>query len=72
MVYSSYQLSVNRPGIAPEYQGKIFERDQTENTDIGLSIVKKILDNQGERICIESRSGEGASFYFTWHKNSPS
>jgi hypothetical protein len=43
VVYSSYQLSVNRPSIAPEYQGKIFERDQTENTGIGLSIVKKFL-----------------------------
>ncbi|NCS79033.1 MAG: hypothetical protein GPJ17_18170 [Microcystis aeruginosa K13-07] len=37
-----------------------------------LSIVKKIIDNQGESIWVESQAGEGATFYFTWHKNLPS
>lgn len=74
--YYEFSVKDDGPGIAPEYQEKIFEifhildsRDQTENTGIGLSIVKKILDNQGERIWIESQEGEGATFYFTWHKN---
>lgn len=77
--YYEFSVKDDGPGIAPEYQEKIFEvfqilnsRDQTENTGIGLSIVKKILDNQGERIWVESQAGEGATFYFTWQKNLPS
>lgn len=74
--YYEFSVKDDGPGIAPEHQEKIFEifqilnsRDQKENTGIGLSIVKKILDNQGGRIWIESQAGEGATFYFTWHKN---
>ena len=37
-----------------------------------LSIVKKIIDNQGESIWVEYSAGEGATFDFTWHKNPPS
>lgn len=77
--YYEFSVKDDGPGIAPEHQEKIFEifqilnsRDQKENTGIGLSIVKKILDNQGGRIWIESQAGEGATFYFTWHKNYPS
>ena len=77
--YYEFSVKDDGLGIAPEYQEKIFEvfrilnsRDQKENTGIGLSIVKKILDNQGERIWIESQAGEGATFYFTWQKNPPS
>lgn len=77
--YYEFSIKDDGPGIAPEYQEKIFEvfqilnyRYKTENTGIGLSIVKKILDDQGERIWVESQAGEGATFYFTWHKNSPS
>ncbi|CCI16790.1 putative Histidine kinase [Microcystis aeruginosa PCC 9806] len=77
--YYEFSVKDDGPGIAPEYQEKIFEvfqilnsRDQTENTGIGLSIVKKILDDQEERIWVESPAGEGATFYFTWQKNPPS
>jgi signal transduction histidine kinase len=74
--YYEFSVKDNGPGIALEYQERIFDifqiltrRDQTENTGIGLSIVKKIIDNQGERIWLDSREDEGATFYFTWHKN---
>ena len=77
--YYEFSVKDDGPGIAPEHQEKIFQvfqilnsRDQKENTGIGLSIVKKILDNQGGRIWIESQAGEGATFYFTWQKNTPS
>lgn len=77
--YYEFSVKDDGPGIATEHQEKIFEifqilnsRDQKENTGIGLSIVKKILDNQGGRIWIESQAGEGATFYFTWQKNTPS
>jgi signal transduction histidine kinase len=77
--YYEFSIKDDGPGIAPEYQERIFDifqilasRDRTENTGIGLSIVKKILDNQGERIWLNSREGEGATFYFTWHKQASS
>ncbi len=73
-----YQFSVadDGVGIAPENQQKIFAifqtltaRDRSQNTGIGLSIVKKIIDEQGEKIWLESRLGRGTTFYFTWAKN---
>lgn len=70
-----YQFAVadDGPGIAPEYHQKIFgifqtltARDLQENTGIGLSIVKKIIEHQGGKIRVESAVGQGTTFYFTW------
>ncbi len=62
-------------GIAPEYHDKIFgifqtleARDRSENTGIGLAIVKKIVENHGGKIKIDSVEGNGAKFSFTWNK----
>lgn len=62
-------------GIEPEYHEKVFgifqtleARDTKENTGIGLSIVKKIVESQGGEIALESQRGEGATFWFTWQK----
>jgi signal transduction histidine kinase len=43
-------------------------RDKTENTGIGLAIVKKIVERQGGTIRLESQEGQGATFRFTWKK----
>ncbi|HEY0895619.1 MAG TPA: ATP-binding protein, partial [Sphingobacteriaceae bacterium] len=73
-----YRFSVadNGIGIAPEYHEKIFEVFQTlreknekESTGIGLSIVKKIIEDQHGDIEVHSDLGKGASFVFTWPKN---
>lgn len=73
-----YQFSVkdNGIGIAPEYHHKIFEIFQTlreknemESTGIGLAIVKKIIDDRGEKISVKSNPGEGTEFIFTWRNN---
>ena len=60
-------------GIAPQYHEKIFgifqtlePRDKSENTGIGLAIVKKIVESQGGSISLESQEGQGATFRFTW------
>ncbi len=60
-------------GIDPKYHDRIFgifqtlqARDVIESTGIGLSIVKKIVEDRGGKIRIESQLGEGATFYFTW------
>jgi signal transduction histidine kinase len=69
-------VSDNGIGIAPEYHEKIFEVFQTlreknekESTGIGLSIVKKIIEDQHGDIEVHSDLGKGASFVFTWPKN---
>jgi signal transduction histidine kinase len=63
------------PGIAPQYHEKIFvifqtlaARDKVEGTGIGLSLIKKIVESQGGRICVESAEGAGTTFRFTWPK----
>jgi PAS domain S-box-containing protein len=72
-----YEFSVadDGPGIASQYHDKVFvifqtleARDKVENTGIGLSLVKKIVEGQGGIISLESAEGEGATFRFTWPK----
>ncbi len=74
---SFYQFTVtdNGPGIAEQYQEKVFTifqtlkaRDTVENTGIGLSIVKKTVESQGGTIQLTSQEGKGSSFQFTWPK----
>jgi PAS domain S-box-containing protein len=72
-----YEFAVtdNGPGIAPEFHEKVFvmfqtlqPRDKVESTGVGLAIVKKIIDEQGGTISLDSDGGEGATFRFTWPK----
>jgi signal transduction histidine kinase len=62
-------------GIAPEFQERIYTifqtlkaRDVQENIGAGLAIVKKIIIAEGGTIQLESSSGNGAIFRFTWLK----
>jgi light-regulated signal transduction histidine kinase (bacteriophytochrome) len=71
--FYEFAVADNGPGIAPQYHEKIFvifqtleARDRVENTGIGLSLVKKIVESQGGTISVESAEGEGATFRFTW------
>ncbi|GFE70347.1 PAS domain S-box protein [Chroococcus sp. FPU101] len=72
---NAYEFAVadDGAGIAPEYHDKIFgvfqtlkPRDGNENTGIGLSIVKKIIESEGGSITLESDVNQGATFRFTW------
>jgi len=72
-----YEFSVrdDGPGIAPEYHQKIFvifqtleSRDKVEGSGLGLALVKKMVEQEGGKIRVESQPGAGATFRFTWPK----
>jgi PAS domain S-box-containing protein len=65
----------NGPGIDEQFHEKIFAifqtlqaRDSIESTGVGLSIVKKIIEEKGGRVWVESVLGEGSKFIFTLPK----
>lgn len=73
--FYEFAVADDGPGIAPQYHEKVFAifqtleaRDKVENTGIGLSLVKKIVEGQGGNISLESAEGNGATFRFTWPK----
>jgi signal transduction histidine kinase len=73
--FYEFIVADNGPGIAPEFHEKVFvmfqtltSPDKTENTGVGLAIVKKIIEDKGGTISLESEPGQGARFRFTWPK----
>lgn len=71
-----FTISDNGPGIAPQYQERIWgmfqtleSRDQVEGTGIGLATVKKLVERRGGRVGVDSAEGSGARFFFTWPRN---
>jgi signal transduction histidine kinase len=61
-------------GIAPEHQGRLFEkfyrirrRDTVHirGTGLGLAIVKSIADQHGGRVWVESKLNQGSTFYLS-------
>jgi signal transduction histidine kinase len=63
------------PGIDPAFHERIFQmfqtlrpRDQLEGSGIGLAVVKKLVDNAGGTVWVESTPGAGSTFGFTWPK----
>ena len=70
-----FHVTDNGIGIRPEHQEKIFgifqtlqPKDQCESTGIGLTIVKKIIEQQEGAVTIASEVGSGTTFSFTWKK----
>ncbi len=64
----------NGLGISPEDQAHIFDRfyrvrrpetDSIEGTGLGLAIVKSLVEAHNGRIGLESRLGEGSTFFIT-------
>jgi len=57
-------------GIAPENLDKVFEpffttRPEGEGTGLGLCIVQRIATQAGGKVRVESKAGEGSTFFIT-------
>ncbi|MDH7598426.1 MAG: ATP-binding protein [Sedimentisphaerales bacterium] len=73
--YWRFAVKDNGPGIEAKYFEKIFQlfqtlssRDDGAGTGIGLAVLKKIIEQYGGRVWVESQVGEGSTFLFTLPK----
>jgi PAS domain S-box-containing protein len=71
-----FEVVDNGPGIDKQFYEKIFvifqtlqARDSFESTGVGLAIVKKIIDEIGGKIWVESEINKETKFIFRWPKN---
>jgi PAS domain S-box-containing protein len=67
-----FAVADNGIGIEPDYHNKIFEIFQrldpassVEGTGIGLTLCRRIVHRFGGEIWLESKPGEGTTFFFT-------
>lgn len=72
----TFYVQDNGPGIAPEHHQRIFglyerllrDANRSKGTGIGLATVKKIVEDKGGQVWVDSELGRGARFFFTWPK----
>jgi light-regulated signal transduction histidine kinase (bacteriophytochrome) len=67
-----FAIKDNGIGIEPQYQDTIFglfkrlqKRGESSGSGIGLATSRKIIESYGGRIWVESRPGNGSTFFFS-------
>lgn len=67
-----YEVQDNGVGIAPQDQQRVFEMftrlpntERQKGLGIGLSIVRRVMERLGGQVGVESRLGEGSTFWFS-------
>ena len=66
-----FRVMDNGIGIDPQYSDQIFglfkrlHRDDTSGLGMGLALCRRLIEQQGGRIWVESSLGEGSTFLFT-------
>jgi signal transduction histidine kinase len=70
-----FRVADNGAGIQPEDRSRIFEMFSRAHTDlrptgtgIGLAMCRRIVEDLGGRIWVESQPGVGSNFFFTLPK----
>ncbi len=68
-----FRVADDGPGIPADYHDKVFRvlttlqpRDSRETSGMGLTIVKKLIEDAGGAVHIEDNSPRGTAFVFTW------
>jgi signal transduction histidine kinase len=71
--YYAFSVTDDGPGIPRQYHERVFgmfqtlrPRDEVEGSGMGLALVKKIVENYGGKVSIESDGILGCCITFTW------
>jgi PAS domain S-box-containing protein len=74
--YWHFSIADNGIGIDEKHHQQIFQlfrrlhsKKVFPGSGIGLSLCKRVVEQHGGTIYVESKLGEGATFHFTLHKN---
>lgn len=73
--FYSFEIVDDGPGIPEEHHQKIFEifnrtnlRSNRSGSGVGLSIAKKLVEEGGGILSLDSKVGRGSNFKFIWPK----